>query len=449
MAKRHLFWFVLAAAVVTAATLLVPRAVEESELGPVRDNPPEQIGQQTEEIDQVGPDGWLMSELETIRSLSLRNLPPLPDSESNRYAQDELVARLGKQLFFDKRLSSNGNVSCASCHQPERSFTDGLPLGVGVDVVDRHTMSLIGVAYSPWLFWDGRADSLWRQALGPLEDGREHGGTRTQYAHVIADFYRDQYETAFDTKLAVDAVQALPTSAGPLGTLEELKAWEQMSSEDQDRVNRIFANIGKAMDAYQRRLLPLPTRFDAYVDALNANDDSSAHKLLTEDERLGLELFIDRADCMHCHNGPLFSNNDFHNTGISSDAESTLAEGRARGAHRVQQGEFSCVGPYSDATEDECEELLFIKSAGADLMSAFRTPSLRNVARTAPYMHNGQFTTLEQVVDHYVTAPQSVLGQSELNPLPLSDEEKAQLTAFLQTLNEQEPDEPDSWRKAP
>ncbi|NNM20779.1 MAG: cytochrome-c peroxidase [Gammaproteobacteria bacterium] len=400
-------------------------------------------------IEAVGPDGWTPQELALIRSLSLRNLPPLPPSESNRYAADEQAARLGQRLFFDERLSSNGQVSCASCHQPELGFADGLPRGVGVDVVDRNTMSVIGAAYSPWLFWDGRADSLWRQALGPLEDAREHGGTRTQHVQVLARHYSDEYEAAFGPAAVFDRLEQLPASAGPLGSLDELEAWEQMTLADRDAINRVFANMGKAIEAYQRRLLPLPTRFDAYVDALNTGDNGRAFELMSEVERQGLKLFIDRADCMHCHNGALFSNNDFHNTGVADADENTLGEGRVRGAHRAQHGEFSCLSGYSDAGENACEELRYIKATGPELMSAFRTPSLRNVSRTAPYMHNGRLATLAEVIDHYAAAPPGELGQSELQPLSLSADEKSQLVAFLGTLNEQQKTDGNPWRQRP
>lgn len=390
---------------------------------------------------------WSAPEVAIIQSLSIANLPALPRSESNRYADNEQAARFGQKLFFEKRLSSNGQVSCATCHQPERDFTDGLRVGVGVAPVGRHTMSLIGVSYSPWLFWDGRADSLWSQALGPLEDASEHGGTRTQYAQLVAKYYRAEYEAVFGSTTELERISELSASGGPLGNFEELQAWEQMSEADRDAANRVFANIGKAIDAFQRRLLPQSSRFDDFVDTLANGDRRNADKLLSATEQHGLKLFIGAADCTHCHNGPLLSNNDFHNTSIATADEGTLAEGRARGVHRLRNAEFNCLGDYSDADENGCMELQFLKAQGSELMSAFRTPGLRNVARTAPYMHNGRFSTLEEVVDHYNTAPPSVLGQSELIPLALNDQEKTQLVAFLKTLDEHPPVTPDPWRR--
>ncbi|HUQ83945.1 MAG TPA: cytochrome-c peroxidase, partial [Gemmatimonadaceae bacterium] len=134
---------------------------------------------------------WSASERETLRSLSLASLGPLPADPSNRYADDHAAAQLGHRLFFDARLSSNGKVSCASCHLPAQDFQDGKRLATGVGTTSRRTMPVPGTAYSPWQFWDGRADSQWSQALGPLESAVEHGGDRTQYAHLVAADYRE------------------------------------------------------------------------------------------------------------------------------------------------------------------------------------------------------------------------------------------------------------------
>ncbi|HEX7830656.1 MAG TPA: cytochrome-c peroxidase, partial [Thermoanaerobaculia bacterium] len=121
-----------------------------------------------------------------MSDLSIANLEPLAKDATNRFADNAAAAALGKELFFDPSLSANGKVSCASCHQPEREFQDGVALAQGVGTTNRRTMPIAGTAYSPFLFWDGRKDSQWSQALGPLESAVEHGGTRSQYAHVIA-----------------------------------------------------------------------------------------------------------------------------------------------------------------------------------------------------------------------------------------------------------------------
>jgi cytochrome c peroxidase len=128
---------------------------------------------------------WTADEVATLRGLSIGSLPALPPDPSNKVADDPRAVALGQKLFFDTRLSSNGKVACASCHLPQQGFQDGKPLGQGIGTTTRRTMPIAGTAYSPWLFWDGRKDSLWAQALGPLENPVEHGGSRTPYAHLI------------------------------------------------------------------------------------------------------------------------------------------------------------------------------------------------------------------------------------------------------------------------
>ncbi len=125
-------------------------------------------------------------ELERLRSLWIGSLPELPADPSNRVADDPAAAALGEAIFFDERFSANGQVSCATCHEPERAFTDGLARGRGIGETPRSTMTVLGTAYSSWLFWDGRKDSQWAQALGPLENAAEHGGNRGMYAQVVA-----------------------------------------------------------------------------------------------------------------------------------------------------------------------------------------------------------------------------------------------------------------------
>src|SRR5687767_11093723 len=156
---------------------------------------------------------WSAEELATLRGLSLAALEPLPADPTNRVADDPAAVQLGQRLFFDTRLSSNGKVSCASCHLPEREFQDGTPLAKGVGTTDRRTMPVAGTAYSPFLFWDGRKDSQWAQALGPLESPVEHGGSRAQYAHVIVDHYRAEYERTFGPLPELDSI---PSAAGPV-----------------------------------------------------------------------------------------------------------------------------------------------------------------------------------------------------------------------------------------
>jgi cytochrome c peroxidase len=375
---------------------------------------------------------WSDAERETLRSLSLASLEPLPRDPSNRYADDWRAAALGRDLFFDTRLSGNGAVSCGTCHLPAEEFQDSRPLAEGVGVTARRTMPIAGTAHGPWLFWDGRADSQWSQALGPLESPVEHGGTRVQYAHVLAESYRDRYEAVFG---ALPELAGLPRHAGPVADTAWRGAWQRIPPARREAVTRVYANIGKAIAAYERRIAFAPSRFDRYVEVELAGGPHTPASALTRDEQAGLRLFIGKGSCINCHNGALLTDNHFHNTGVAEPRIALPADsGRASGARLAISGEFACTGPYSDAGPDDCQEVRFAVTEGEELVRAVKTPSLRNVARRAPYMHAGQIATLEDVVEHYDRAPEAPFGHSELRPLRLSAKERRQLVAFLRTL---------------
>ena len=368
---------------------------------------------------------WTERELTLVRSLAIAELPPPPDSPSNRVADDPAAADLGRLLFFDRRFSLDGTVSCASCHDPEQDFQDGRPVAVGIGTATRRTMPILGAAHSPFLFWDGRVDSLWAQALEPLEASVEHGGDRTRYAHLIAEEYRDAYERVFGP---LPRLSHLPPHAGPVPDPGASAGWAGMTRADREAVTTVFVNMAKAVAAFERTLRPPPTRFDHWVE----NAVFPATGLLDEREIAGLRLFIGRAGCVNCHNGPLFTNHTFHNTGVPAGPVNDL--GRVRGARLVAISRFNCRGKFSDASRGECPELRFLNNQGHATEGAFKTPGLRGVALRAPYMHAGQIATLTDVLDHYTTAPIAAVGHSELRPLRLTDSEKAALLAFLNTL---------------
>jgi cytochrome c peroxidase len=312
------------------------------------------------------------------------------------------------------------------------NFQDGKPLSEGVGTTNRRAMPLAGSAYSPWFFWDGRKDSQWAQALGPLESAVEHGGNRTQYAHLIEQQYKADYEAIFGP---LPDLSTLPANAGPVEDAGARAAWEAMSEQNRQAVSRVYANIGKAIAAYERGIMPAPARFDTYVAAVINGDNEAMEATLAPDEVAGLRLFIGKANCTQCHNGPLLTDNHFHNTGIPAVAGLPDDRGRALGAPQVLADEFNCLSPYSDAGADDCAELRFMVAEGHELERQFKPPSLRNVAGRAPYMHAGQFDSLEAVVEHYNTAPAAPAGHSEIEPLNLSALELNQLVAFLQTLS--------------
>jgi cytochrome c peroxidase len=345
--------------------------------------------------------------IDASMELALTALEPQPPDPSNRWADDPRAAELGHRLFFDARLSSNGRVSCATCHDPAREFQDSMALARGVGSTDRRTMPITATSHSPFLFWDGRKDSQWAQALGPLESPVEHGGNRAQYAQVIAGHYRAEYEAVF-------------------GRLPDLR--------EPDGVTRVFVNIGKAIAAYERRIQYGASRFDRFVAEWKERG-TPPNDVLSKEEIAGLALFQGKANCTQCHNGPLLTNNEFHNTGVPQRPGVPHDRGRFTAVAAVKSDEFNCRSRWSDAKPAECGELEFLAPASESLERAFKVPSLRNVAERAPYMHAGQFTTLAEVLEHYNRAPAAPAGHSEIKPLGLSAAELRQLEAFLRSLS--------------
>jgi cytochrome c peroxidase len=383
-------------------------------------------------------DRWTVDEIAVLASLRLSELPAPATDLSNAVADLRAAAALGKRLFNDARLSRNGEIACATCHAPEQQFQDGRPLGRGVATGKRRTMPIVGSAYGAWFFWDGRKDSAWSQALGPLEDAAEHGGNRARFAHLMRAHYTSEYVAVFG---ALPDLATVPADASPLGTPAERAAWERLDPTLRDAVNRVFSNIGKAIAAYERTLTFGESRFDRYVQGV-VDGDLSAQASLSAQEVRGLRLFIGKGQCATCHNGPLLTDRHFHNTGVPPRDPKMPDRGRAAAVAAVQRDEFNCLGSYSDAV-GRCDELRFIASDDAAMEGAFKTPSLRNVALRPPYMHAGQFATLQEVVAHYVKAPPAAVGHSELphgaashaERKPIRASEIEDLVAFLRTLS--------------
>jgi cytochrome c peroxidase len=378
-------------------------------------------------------DSFTDAERRTIASLALTALPKLPPDPSNRYADDPAAAALGATLFFDVRMSGKGNVSCSTCHKLEHQFQDDLPRGHGLADTDRRTMPLSGVAYNSWFFWDGHRDSLWSQAITPMEEPREHGGDRAFYAHFMQREYGERYERIFGP---LPDLAAVPEHASPLGTPAEQAAWKTMTADQRDGVNRVFANIGKAIEAFERSIMPKETRFDRFAEAIAAGTIPDKNAAFSELEIEGLKLFIGSANCSTCHNGPRFTDGQFHNTGIPPVPFLPPDHGRAEGVKLVAADPFNCLGRYSDAKPEECGELRFMAKSGQGLERAFKVPSLRGVAGRPPYMHAGQIATLEDAVAHYADAPADPKDGSELQAITLTDRGRMALVAFLKTLGD-------------
>lgn len=373
------------------------------------------------------------AEKKTIASLALNTLPPLKPDTTNRFADVPAAAALGSTLFFDLGMSRDGTVSCSTCHKIDRQFQDDLPQAVGVGRTNRRTMPLAGVARDPWFFWDGRRDSLWAQALTPLENPLEQAGNRAAYAHYIKARFGERYERIFGP---LPDFSGIPANASPLGTDAEKAAWSAMSDTQRDAINRVFSNIGKAIAAFERSIEPAQTRFDRFALNLATGAEPKGDAVFSREEILGLKLFIGKANCVTCHDGPRFTDNSFHNTGVPPVTGLPPDRGRVDAVTQVEADPFNCFGAYRDGDAGACGELRFMVKDAPQLVRAYKTPSLRGAAARPPYMHAGQFSSLDEVVAHYGKAAPSMEGTSEIHPLELSDRERAALVAFLKTLSE-------------
>lgn len=366
---------------------------------------------------------------EVLARLRLDTTPrPAP---TNRWADDPAAAALGHALFYDPGLSPSGTVSCATCHDPARNFGGSTPLAEALGTTDRHAPTIPGSQWGAWFYWDGRADSLWAQALGPMEAAAEMGGDRMYVARYVTTAYADDWTASFGQPPDFSDMGRFPAHArpgeGPMG-----EAWEAMAPEDRALVDQVFATAAKAIGAFERTLVPTDAPFDRYVDAVLAGDpDGGGH--LTDEAVRGLELFVGRANCIACHHGPQFTDRAFHNLGLPEPHG--YDPGRAAGAVKVLKSEASCGGPMADT--DDCPELTYLDPAFPDFQAAFKTPSLRNVATSAPYMHKGQFATLADVLTFYSELPgDPAVNHRELTlqPLGLGAGDKAALEAFLRSL---------------
>ncbi len=389
----------------------------------------------------LGIENWTPEEKTLL--LGLQRSTTIPKDQTNAVADNPKAAKLGHQLFFDKRFSESGEIACASCHVPDTYFSDAKQVSEGIGMTNRNAPTIVGATWNKWQFWDGRSDSLWSQALGPIENPSEHGFSRAAVAQIIFTHYKNEYETIFGSMPPLDDYFRFPDNASPLGDEDAKANWQHMTTSDQILVNRIFANVGKSIAAYERLIKPGESRADQYIQALREN--RSTDKILKENEQAGMRLFIGKAKCVTCHSGSQLSDQQFHNTGVPMVADLPLDVGRSTVNPQVSSLEFGCAGIYSD-NQKVCQTQPV--NQGIQAMRAYKTPSLRNVAQTAPYMHAGQFKTLRAVLEHYNEAPKAPMGITEITGLGLNKNELNQLEAFLESLSAA-PDSPDALLRNP
>lgn len=403
------------------------------------------------------------AEMTTVRTMG--PLPSLAVDTTNRYGDDAKVAQLGQRLFFDPGYSGaivtgsdgkngglgakgeTGKVSCRSCHLGDwmidnRSQPNGTSLGI--DWFFRNSPSLVNVAYYEQQFgWVGFNDDLWGKNLIPAEFVM--GTDRSGIVHYLYKKYKAEYNALFSPPLpdALDPTHPeaarFPMSATPIGgTGPAGLAWKAMTAADQDSINRAYANFGKALAAYERLLVSRNAPFDRYVSGELSAISTSAKR--------GLKLFIGKAACNACHSGPTFSDEKFHNTGVSQIGMYVLKApdfdpGRFGGVDVYRDWDFKAQGAYSDDRTVKRDPIPAAGQVDVKLKGAFRTKGLRNVAMTAPYMHTGHMTTLKEVVEFYNQGggTRDFAGGKDplMKPLNLTATEIDDLVAFMQTLTGQ------------
>lgn len=378
-------------------------------------------------------DGLTEQDEVLLRTMVLEG--PARDS-TNPYLGDDRVAQLGQQLFFDRGLSAvaspdggftlaTDGVACVDCHAPRAGFSDERPArnvsyGVGPGWTPRNSPTLLNVAFYEWWGWDGRADTLWGQAVNAYVAKATMAGSELRLVKAVAARYGDRYQELFGETLPAEldpshpgAARFLPTD-GALGSLPP---------DDQRLVRAAWERLLKAWAAYMSRLTTSASPFDRFA----LGDDAA----LSLAQRRGLGLFFGKAGCVECHRGPMFSDNRFHSVGIGQLGPNLPREdtGRVAGLTRLK-----------DLRERRTQEA---PAPTDDDRGRFRTKGLRNVALTGPYMHAGQLATLRDVVwfydrggDREGAGPPSRF----LVPLGLSEREQQDLVEFLHALTGGAPD---------
>ena len=285
-------------------------------------------------------------------------LPPVPVPKDNPLTLEKI--ELGKQLFFDRRLSADSSVSCADCHDPKKGWSNGEQFATGFNKLKggRSAPTVLNTAYQQFQFWDGRAGTLEEQALGPVQNPIEMNMSLPKMVATLKGLegYRAQFRKVFGTDVTENGV-------------------------------------AKAIAAFERTILSGNAPYDRYKAGDNKAMSASAVR--------GMELFFNKARCSACHTGPNFTDNGFHNIGVGMDK------------------------PKPDVGRYE-------KSNQVGDRGAFKTPTLRDIARTAPYMHDGSQKTLEAVIDHYDRGGiKNEQLDEEIFELKLSPQEKADLVTFM------------------
>ncbi len=369
--------------------------------------------------------------------------PPLQPDRSNRLSGDARAIAFGRQLFSDPRLSGRQDRSCASCHDPGRGFTDGLPRAAGPsgEPLARNTPSVVDSRFHRWQGWSGASDSLWSASLRPLSDASEMGpAERVVAARVRTDA---PFAQAFRHAIGRDP------------------------PKDDDQ---LLSDLGKALAAWQETQVSPRTQFDAFRDAVERANWTAAARYPIAAQR-GLRLFVGSARCASCHSGPLFTHGEFDQAGIAVRKRDGRTDwGRYEGVKALRASRFNLMSAHNDDPQGSESVRTRHAALGLETYGSFRVPGLRGAARTAPYMHDGSLPSLRAVVEHYAGLDEvklhiaaahphaepgepipprpvlSLLGGLTLGPGDIDD-----LVTFLETLSAPElrPSRRARWWKRP
>ena len=335
--------------------------------------------------------------------------PPHKVDPSNRLSSKKDAIAFGRRLFISTRLSGDNTKSCVSCHAADEAFASGRVIKEKTLQLDRNTLSLLNIRYNRWFGWDGVNDNLWAQSIRPIVSLKEMNLPKEKLREVIA-------ESTF---------------------IKPYRHFFGEISEHSDEL--VLVNIGKALAAYQETLTTGITPFDRFRSAV-VNEDWKQASTYPASAQRGLSLFLGRGKCSFCHSGANFTNGEFHDAGVPYFIRPGVVDtGRHQGIIDLKRSPFTLASDYSDDPKKTGAWAVNNVARLHANFGIFRVPSLRNVANTAPYMHNGSLATLEDVVRHYSNIDMERLhadGEAILKPLDLSEQEISDLVTFLKSLSE-------------
>jgi len=314
-------------------------------------------------------------------------LPPVPVNPDNPPTPERIA--LGKKLFFDNRISGNGSMNCSSCHIPQTGWTLPTKYSVANEgfVERRNSPTLLNVGYNKALIWDGRAPSLEKQAVGSTKNPVHKGQDIDKLMKILND----------DAEVVKMFQAAYGSKPNP-------------------------ADYGNAIAVFQRHtIITGESPFDRYMKGEKSAMSKAAVK--------GMKLFKGKGGCIQCHNGPNFTDSDFHNIGLNCNPDFDQEE-----FQKILKFDAKRMGLKEWETINE-DPGRYLKTHNMDDWKKFKTPTLRNLPDTSPYMHDGRYATLDEVIDHYNRGGENVKNQDRrIKSLKLSDKEKQQLKEFLLSL---------------